>query len=305
MAVETREVCKMCFNSSSHKPNPTLTPIHKALVDSDRNRSCPACKQQWLTETVAKDGDRWVAVRLPPKIDPLIDYRLCVNIRKKQPSCRNGTRCTYAHNIVELKEWNRKRYQQPRPAPNYNLHGPYQMCKNIQKSGICRQQCKFAHSKEELEQWMKEKNQHGLKTSHRLYRTQTARRMSSTRPRPYIVFANHGYKMCKSVQLQRPCYHGDNCYFAHSKEELQLWNEEISSTLSDYINVPAHQTSLSGNDTSPFDTTSSSGIRDDKNFDQILRTKVILSLRGQTDVLGHEVTLSHCLFQSQWPFSFR
>ena len=38
-----------------------------------------------------------------------------------------------------------------------------------------------------------------------------------------------------------PCLslHGDNCYFAHSKEELQLWNEEISSTLSDYINVQA------------------------------------------------------------------
>ena len=107
-----QEVCKICFNRSSHKISPSLIPFHKSLVDSDGNRSCPACKQQWLTETVAKDREnsrKWVAVRPPPKIDPLMDYRLCTSTRKKQPPCRNGPKCTFAHNTVELQEWNRKR----------------------------------------------------------------------------------------------------------------------------------------------------------------------------------------------------
>ena len=62
--------------------------------------------------TVAKDREnsrKWVAVRPPPKIDPLMDYRLCTSTRKKQPPCRNGPKCTFAHNTVELQEWNRKR----------------------------------------------------------------------------------------------------------------------------------------------------------------------------------------------------
>lgn len=286
----------MCFNSSSHKPNPTLTPIHKALVDRDGNRFCPACKQPWLTETVTKDEEsrKWVVVRPQPKIHPLIDYQLCVNIRKKRQLCRNGAKCTYAHSMVELKEWNRKRYQQPRSAPDYNLHGPYQMCKNVQTTGICQQQCKYAHSKEELQQWNKHSVNKRRKTNRRSYWSQTPRRMNQSsfiRPCPNIV-VNHRYKLCKSVQFRRPCYYGDNCTFAHSKKELQQWNDEILSRVLDYSSLVSykqralldgHESSdtsayVSGDDSEDMMSTRS------ENFDQMLRAKVILPVQSQKEI---------------------
>ena len=157
MAVETFDVCKICYNASSHKTNPTLTLTAK--VDSDDTRSCPACRQEWSTQTVAKDPDtrKWVAIRPLPKIDPKIDYHLC----QKQPCQKGPLGCTYAHSRVELILWKKTRLQQPRPAPL--LAGPYhqfQRCWNVRDStnGVCPygQHCTFAHSEEELERWINE-----------------------------------------------------------------------------------------------------------------------------------------------------
>ena len=271
MAVETQEVCKICFNATSHKPDPTLISVDKARV-RDESRYCPSCNQEWCTKIVTKDQNtqKWVFIRPRPKTKEQV-YRLCTN----KPPCQESVRCKYAHSIVELNEWNREcpvasaeQYQQPRPAPK--LNEPYQMCRNMQRSSTCQygQQCKFAHSREELAQWMKENqrvNQHRL----------------SIRPRPNLIFSR-GYKMCKAVLLGRPCHYGADCTFAHTNEELKQWNKELSS-----LNFPSFA----------FDTTRCDegvGIKSPwvDEFDQLLRIKVIRnSNQGQQDIPGLEVTL--------------
>ena len=120
--METFDVCKICYNFTSNKANPTLTLTAK-VGSIDCTPSCPSCKQEWITQTVAKDPDtrKWVAIRPRPKIDPKIHYRLCVSTQRKQP-CQKGP--LYAHSRTELILWNKTRLQQPRPAPM--LTGPYQ-----------------------------------------------------------------------------------------------------------------------------------------------------------------------------------
>ena len=285
MAAETLEVCKICFNSSSHKASPTLTPQSRAVVDASSKRTCPACKQVWSSQKVAKDPDtqKWVAIRPRPKIDPKIDYQLCVSVQKRQ-NCQKGQGvCTYAHSRVELLEWNKERWKDPRPVPPLNGPFQFQLCKHIQSNGSCPygQRCTFAHSEEELEEWIRA--QSGIVvvdemtpptiplaqltqdayychicnlrcTSHRqleehLSGTRHRQMLASmrvtpsfsspsvppinpdvrevVRQRPVRIPVN-GFKLCNTVMTGRRCYYGDRCTFAHSDDELRLWNEELA-----------------------------------------------------------------------------
>ena len=284
MAGETLDVCKICFNSSSHKASPTLTPLSRAVVDATSKRTCPACKQPWSSQKVAKDSDtqKWVAIRPRPKIDSKIDYQLCVSVQKRQACQKGQAVCTYAHSKVELLEWNKERWRDPRPVPVLNGPFQFQLCKHIQNTGTCPygQRCTFAHSEEELEQWISAQSGLGAGdtiatptqslapptqecyychicnlrcTSHRqleehLSGTRHRSMLSSMRVGPSFIppplpHANHdfrgvvrqrptripvnGFKLCNTVMTGRRCYYGDRCTFAHSDDELQLWNEEL------------------------------------------------------------------------------
>ena len=335
MAVETYEVCKICFNSTSHKANPTLTLAPK--VDSDGTRSCPACKQQWNTQTVARDPEtrKWVSIRPRPKIDPKIDYQMCVSTQRKYPCQKGPLGCTYAHSRAELIFWNKTRLQQPRPAPN--LTGPYQfqLCKHIQGSKVCPygQRCTFAHSEEELQRWINEQSgvtsnpppsvsptvmsQDGSYyckicnvhcTSHRQledhnsgvrhHQAMAAMEYQSVRPRPYRVPVN-GFKMCSRVLSGQQCYYSDRCTFAHSEEELRLWNNEIPYVNTGYA-PPRYQAPMANtmmadsacdldefeNDWNGKDETE----RVDNDFALALRMQVIKD--NQDDLPGLEVCSS-------------
>ena len=154
------EVCKICFNSSSHKANPTLTPEAKAVMDpATKKKTCPSCKQSWNGLQVSRDLElnKWVAIRPRPKILPHIDYQLCASVQRKA-SCQKGQGlCTFAHSKVELLAWNKERWKEarPRPAAPSGAH-QYQLCKHVLTEGNCPygQRCTFAHSEEELRIWV-------------------------------------------------------------------------------------------------------------------------------------------------------
>ena len=154
---ETREVCKMCFNSSSHKPNPVLTPFSKSSYDvSTGEQKCPVCRLEWAPIRIYKDhSQRWVKIRPRPKIPATIDFQMCNNANGK---CTKGHECSFAHSQAELASWNRERQNEPRPAPQ--IPGPYQfqLCKHMQNTGTCPygQRCTFAHSEEELSRWLRD-----------------------------------------------------------------------------------------------------------------------------------------------------
>lgn len=158
--MEPREVCKICYNSTSHKPSPTLTYEPKEDSDSDDSgvKSCSVCHQEWAPIRVAKElgSSRWVRIRPRPKLLSYIDFMMCKNLKSRN-ECPKGQECSYAHSQAELWAWNQERQKEPRPAPHINGSYQYQFCKYISKSGNCPYgvKCTFAHTEEELQSWLK------------------------------------------------------------------------------------------------------------------------------------------------------
>lgn len=152
-----KEVCKICFNASSQKSNPTLVTSDRVLVDG-KAKSCPSCKQTWTSAKVAFDNDqrRWVSIRPRSlKMNPVIDYTLCNSLQRKVMCGKGQGVCTFAHSQAELNEWNRERWsQEPRPVP-YSGTCQFQLCQNVVDMGMCQygQKCTYAHSEVELQRW--------------------------------------------------------------------------------------------------------------------------------------------------------
>lgn len=151
-------MCKICFGSTSHKPNPLLTPESKAKLNvSTEKKECSVCCQEWVPIRVAKEigagvgADKWVRIRPKPQNPAIIEFRICESLQSRT-ECPKGHDCLYAHSRAELLSWNAKQHNEPRPAPH---SGAYQLCKRMRNTGMCRygQQCKFAHSEEELRSW--------------------------------------------------------------------------------------------------------------------------------------------------------
>lgn len=258
----TLEVCKICFNASSQKANPTLTQENK-MIESNNKKWCPSCKQGWTSLTVAQDVDtnRWASIRPRPlKINPSIDYLMCNSVLKRQ-SCNKGQQmCTFAHSKVELIMWNLDRWREPRLTP---IASQFQLCKYVMSTGGCHfgQRCTFAHSEEELDYWVKRNGDrsfdprgmavskfycsvcdvqcisqrqledHLVGQKHRLLappRDPHSNHMViplGVRPRPPRLPVN-GFRICLNILNHRRCYYGDTCTFAHSEAELEVWNEE-------------------------------------------------------------------------------
>lgn len=158
---EPREVCKICFGSTSHKPTPTLTPENRASYDpGTKKKKCAVCRHEWAAIRVAKEvgsgPPKWVRIRFRPKgVPPDIDFQICKNIQGRA-ECPKGQDCTYAHSRIELLTWNREREKEPRPAPAINGPYQYQLCKHMLNTGTCPygRRCTFAHSEEELKSWL-------------------------------------------------------------------------------------------------------------------------------------------------------
>ncbi|XP_011406766.2 PREDICTED: probable helicase with zinc finger domain [Amphimedon queenslandica] len=162
--LKTLEVCKICFNASSQKANPTLTTENKALIESAGGpgggvkKRCPNCRQSWSSQKVGFDPDtnRWVVIRpRPQKMPHLTDYTMCSNIQKKQLCGKGPGLCTFAHSQIELAMWNHERWKEPRPTPQTAGGGVHQLCKYVMTTGACTfgQRCTFAHSEGELQHW--------------------------------------------------------------------------------------------------------------------------------------------------------
>ena len=162
---DVRQVCRICYVTSSHKPNPTLTPESKIVVDGSlqSQKKCTVCRMEWAPIRVAREtsgvpaGGRWVRIRPRPKISPNTEFQMCKNVQGGRGDCPRGLDCSYAHWKVELGLWNSEREREPRPAPPITGPYQYQMCKHIQSLGTCPygQRCTFAHSEEELREWLR------------------------------------------------------------------------------------------------------------------------------------------------------
>ena len=272
--IDVRQVCKICYVSSSHKPNPILTPETKATFNGNC-QTCSVCRQGWASIRVAKDSGpagcgRWVRIRPRPRISASTEFQTCKNVQGGRGDCPRGLDCSYAHYRVELALWNAERKLEPRPAPPITGSYQYQLCKHMQGAGHCPygQRCTFAHSEEEYHQWLRSMPPTATAVPMTSLRcdicslTCTSKRQledhlaggkhrdrlqgghdqapgpppsvtpqfntSAVRKRPLLSFQIVGFKMCMHVLANRRCVYGEFCTFAHSEEELQVWNRQLS-----------------------------------------------------------------------------
>ena len=169
-------VCKICFNSSSHKPKPFLTNESSAIVDpvTKRRKKCPRCHQDWISITVHKEPStsKWVHVRNNLRLQK--NVVLCRFIKSGAKLCPKGQSCGFAHNRAEIAMYSTSRAvpvtncdslsQQsasrvavmPRKPPDLSFQvKEYRLCKYTQANRRCLldEYCTFAHSIGELNEW--------------------------------------------------------------------------------------------------------------------------------------------------------
>ena len=127
----------------------------------------------------------------------------------------------------KVEDLGSNRYKQIRPKkqlPKLSSTA-YKLCKHIRNNGKCKlgNRCVFAHNVKELNAWNK----------------QLGREIDNT-PVPNAIFARHApryappvskppggkFRLCKHARgPRRNCKMGEKCFFAHSKEELELWKQ--------------------------------------------------------------------------------
>ena len=206
---EAREVCKICYNSSSHKVNPTLTYEPKVAEGGSAGEECAVCHQKWATVRVAKElsSSRWVRIRSRPRLPMHVDFHMCKNLKSHTNACHRGQDCSYAHSKAELWAWNQEKQKEPRPAPRMSSSIHYQMCKHMSKCGSCPygSKCTFAHSTEELDIWLIE---HGGQQRAKALHHHTAETTSGS------SLANVGLNECSSKrppEERRDATHTQQC----------------------------------------------------------------------------------------------
>ena len=184
-------VCKICFNSSSHKPVPFLTFESKSRVDpGTKKKYCTQCHQEWISFTVCREPGtgKWVHVRNNLQKNVV----MCRFIRKSGTKlCPNGNSCTFAHNKAEVVRFSATGST---PASPSSTPGAFQS--STPKAPI---------------------------------RSISSQTSTSIRKRPVLSCHIAEYKLCRYVEAGRRCLRGDFCTFAHCQNELYEWNQDLNN----------------------------------------------------------------------------
>lgn len=178
-----QEVCKICFNSSSHKPTPFLTPKSKSIVVPEtKKKCCSQCHQEWISITVCKEPGtgKWVHVRS----NLSKNVAMCRFIRRSGTKlCPKGQSCSFAHNKAEVARFSTSPSLQSSGASPQSVNSAkqlsrayvvtrkrpvlscriveYKLCKYVEQAGrrcLRGEFCTFAHSSSELNEWNLELN---------------------------------------------------------------------------------------------------------------------------------------------------
>ena len=178
-----KKVCKICFNSSSHKSIPFLTPESKSRVDAGKKKKCSQCHQEWISITVCREPGtgKWVHVRSNfPK-----NVVMCRFIRRSGTKiCPIGQSCSFAHNKAEVarlpslpSSTGTFPNSTKTPVRSMTLSSQtsvtirkrpvlscqiveYKLCKYVEAGRRCVHGdfCTFAHGQNELNEWNKDLN---------------------------------------------------------------------------------------------------------------------------------------------------
>lgn len=139
-------------------------------------------------------------------------------VEEKKTKKRLCKMCKYEWKPLSVCRSSTGKWVQIRAVPTAKVR-EYELC-NTFKRGACVKgsACSFAHSGEELQAWNQAKREELVKVA--------------SRPRPHpppnspVIGEN---KMCMHMLNTGTCPYGPNCFYAHSDEEISLWNENALS----------------------------------------------------------------------------
>ena len=114
-----------------------------------------------------------------------------------------------------------------------NLQRNVSFCRFIKRGKTCPngQKCTFAHNQAEVDRYSATPSMPSVnraKSSSQSYRS-SGTTVHVTRKLPTLSFRVKEYKICKHIQSNRRCVHGEFCTFAHSQSELHEWNQSLIS----------------------------------------------------------------------------
>lgn len=239
--MEELVVCKICFNGTRHKKNPTLTGLDRSVLQRGE-RICGACGQIFKTLKVVRrhrSGSKWTPVGTRP--DVVGEYHLCNHGER----CTRP-RCTSAHSPEELEVWEGLRQEDHRsvrafPVDELTSLGTsldkinVKMCQYQQQPSGCPygERCTSAHCSSELKAW--KEHLFALRdrlttTKHRpVHHSEDRPRIfqsSGIRPRPQCSWIRK-YALCHRMTNFGRCQYGKGCTYAHSREELREWTHSL------------------------------------------------------------------------------
>ena len=261
LTLDLKDVCRVCWNASSHKAKPQLSLIHQTGEDKKTKlRVCRVCKHEWKPLSVCKTSvGKFVQIR-PIPTTKVREYELCNTFKKG--ACVKGSACSFAHSPEELQAWSQTKRDElvklasrprPHPPPNSPVIGDHKMCMHLSTNGTCPfgMNCYYAHSREEIELW----NEHVRREQEEVPRVEPTVNLMIRR-RPPLNF-NNTYKLCMHVEKGNRCVFGNGCIFAHSVAELEEWNRQLRDAAKQSklkvvpSNRPPRHTKQRGNDVMP------------------------------------------------------
>ena len=181
---------------------------------------------------------------------PISRLQLCKHIVRGP--CPLANRCMFAHSYEELERWktemssnNNTNNAQPATVSHSNEHFYCDVCDTVctskkqleeHKKGSRHLQAMYPSYHAEPVHTQVRHFPSPVIPRHQAAAAKLQQQIQSSkhnnnmaapiRERPKLPFHVLEYRMCRHLQMGRPCLHGDLCTFAHSSEELLAWSKD-------------------------------------------------------------------------------
>lgn len=237
------------------KPRPKISLVseYQLCTSVEKKLRCPKASKCTFAhsklELTIWNKERQKDVR---SAQPTSRLQLCKHIARG--SCPLSNRCMFAHSYEELERWkteinssNNSSAQPPPITSHSNEHLYCEQCDTVctsrkqleeHKKGSRHLQAVSPNFSTEPAQGHVRYYSSPVIPRHQAAAAKLQQQIQSSklnnnatvtiRERPKLPFHVLEYRMCRHVQMGRPCLHGDLCTFAHSNEELLVWSKDVT-----------------------------------------------------------------------------
>lgn len=235
------------------KPRPKISLLseYQLCTSVEKKLKCPKASKCTFAhsklELAIWNKERQKDVRAA---QPTSRLQLCKHIVRGP--CPLSNRCMFAHSYEELERWKNEMSNsnsssvQPTPVSHSNEHLYCEQCDTVctsrkqleeHKKGSRHLQAMYpsyptepvhGHLRHYPSPVIPRHQAAAAKLQQQIQSSKLNNAMAvPIRERPKLPFHVLEYRMCRHLQMGRPCLHGDLCTFAHSNEELLAWSKDL------------------------------------------------------------------------------